>query len=258
MGKYVTYEKEDKISIITINHPPVNALDPKTIKELKEAFDELEMGKEIQVAIITGGGEKAFVAGADITVFPQLDQKGGEALSLEIHEAFNTIDDSEMVVIAAINGLALGGGCELALACDIRIASKDAKLGQPEVNLALIPGAGGTQRLPRLVGPGKAKVLIFTGDMISADEAKEIGLVDKVVDSGTVIDEAKRMAEKILTKGSLAIQAAKRAINRGLDLPLKEALVMEARVFGELFNTKDQKEGARAFLEKRLPKFMGK
>ena len=258
MGEYVNYKIEDKVVIITINHPPVNALNPKMIEQLKEIFDELEEKKEARVAIVTGGGEKAFVAGADISVFPRLDQKGAEEFSSKIHEAFDRIEDSEMVVIAAINGLALGGGCELALACDIRIASEDAKLGQPEVNLAIIPGGGGTQRLPRLVGKGKAKELIFTGDMISADEARKIGLVEKVVPKGEAINEARKMAQKILKKGPLAIQAARRSINQGLGLPFKEALELEINLFAQLFCSEDQKEGARAFLEKRSPKFMGK
>jgi enoyl-CoA hydratase len=165
------------------------------------------------------------------------------------------MEGSKKVVICAINGLALGGGCEVAMACDIRIASEKAKLGQPEVNLGVMPGAGGTQRLPRLVGKGRAMELVFTTDVVSAEEARAIGLVNRVVPPGSLLEEAKKMAKKILAKGPVAITLAKRAINEGLEMDLKEGLKLEAKLFGELFDTFDMREGVKAFLEKRPPRF---
>ena len=207
---------------------------------------------------MTGAGEKAFVAGADITIFPTLDRESGEKFVSELQGVLNRIEELDKVVICAINGLALGGGCELAMACDIRIASEKVKLGQPEVNLSVIPGGGGTQRLPRLVGIGKAKEIIFTADMISAEEAKNIGLVEKVVPAGEAVNEAKKMAKKILSKGPIAIKLAKKAINEGLNMTLRQGLKLEARFFGEICTTEDQKEGGKAFLEKRKPQFKGR
>jgi enoyl-CoA hydratase len=256
--EFVEYLVEEGIAIITINHPPANALDKKTTCELGQVFDELASEKRVKGVILTGAGEKIFVAGADITMFPEMDQKQGEEFSKELQDVFNKIEDFEKVVICAVNGMALGGGCELAMACDIRIASESAKFGQPEVNLGVIPGAGGTQRLPRLVSKGKAKEIIFTGDMISASEAKEIGLVDRLAEKGEAVSEAKKMLNKILEKGPIAIQYAKKAIDEGINMTLSEGLKLETRLFGELFKTEDQKEGAKAFLEKRKPQFKGK
>ena len=212
----------------------------------------------VKVIILTGAGEKIFVAGADITLFPEMDQKAGEEFSRKLQEAFDKIEGLEKVVICAVNGVTLGGGCELAMSCDIRVASENARFGQPEVNLGVIPGAGGTQRLPRLVPKGKAKELIFTGDMISAPEAKEIGLVDRVVSKGEAVSEAKKIAKKIMGKGPIAIKYAKKAIDEGVNMTLSEGLKLERRLFGELFGTEDQKEGAKAFLEKRETQFKGK
>jgi enoyl-CoA hydratase len=252
---YVNYVVEEGIALVTINHPPVNALDQKTVSELGQAMDELEKRPEAKIIILTGGGDKAFVAGADITAFTGLTRVTAEQFALSIQSILLKMEGSKKVVICAINGLALGGGCEVAMACDIRIASEKAKLGQPEVNLGVIPGAGGTQRLPRLVGKGRAMELVFTTDMISAEEARAIGLVNRVVPPGSLLEEAKKMAKKILSKGPVAITLAKRAINEGLEMDLKEGLKLEAKLFGELFDTSDMKEGVKAFLEKRPPRF---
>jgi enoyl-CoA hydratase len=252
---YVNYVVEEGIALVTINHPPVNALDQKTVSELGQAMDELEKRPEAKIIILTGGGDKAFVAGADITAFTGLTRVTAEQFAFSIQSILLKMEGSKKVVICAINGLALGGGCEVAMACDIRIASEKAKLGQPEVNLGVIPGAGGTQRLPRLVGKGRAMELVFTTDMISAEEARAIGLVNRVVPPGSLLEEAKKMAKKILSKGPVAITLAKRAINEGLEMDLKEGLKLEAKLFGELFDTFDMREGVKAFLEKRPPRF---
>jgi enoyl-CoA hydratase len=252
---YVNYVVEEGIALVTINHPPVNALDQKTVSELGQAMDELEKRPEAKIIILTGGGDKAFVAGADITAFTGLTRVTAEQFALSIQSILLKMEGSKKVVICAINGLALGGGCEVAMACDIRIASEKAKLGQPEVNLGVIPGAGGTQRLPRLVGKGRAMELVFTTDMIGAEEARAIGLVNRVVPPGSLLEEAKKMAKKILAKGPVAIAMAKRAVNEGLEMDLKEGLKLEAKLFGELFDTFDMREGVKAFLEKRPPRF---
>ncbi len=252
---YVNYVVEEGIALVTINHPPVNALDQKTVSELGQAMDELEKRPEAKIIILTGGGDKAFVAGADITAFTGLNRVTAEQFALSIQSILLKMEGSKKVVICAINGLALGGGCEVAMACDIRIASEKAKLGQPEVNLGVMPGAGGTQRLPRLVGKGRAMELVFTTDAISADEARAIGLVNRVVPPGSLLEEAKKMAKKILAKGPVAITLAKRAINEGLEMDLKEGLKLEAKLFGQLFDTFDMREGVKAFLEKRSPRF---
>jgi len=254
----VSYVIEEGIAVVTINHPPANALDNKTTYELNEVFEELAKDEDVKAVILTGAGEKIFVAGADISLFPQMGQKEGERFSQELQGVFDKIEGLEKVVICAVNGMALGGGCELAMACDIRIASESAKFGQPEVNLGVIPGAGGTQRLPRLVSKGKAKELIFTGDMITASEAKEIGLVDRVAPKGEAVSEAKNMAKKIMEKCPIAIKYAKKAIDEGVNMTLNEGLKLESKLFGELFTTEDQKEGAKAFLEKRKAQFKGR
>jgi enoyl-CoA hydratase len=256
--RFVNYTVEERVAWVTIDNPPVNTLNSALVGELKAVFEELEQNDDVLVVILRGGGEKAFVAGADIKQFPAMDPAVAEKFASEGNGVFNRIEDFKGPVIAAIQGFALGGGCELAMACDIRLASEDAKLGQPETGLAIIPGYGGTQRMPRLIPTGKAKELIFTGEMIDAAEAMRIGLVDRVVKREHLLDEAKKMARKILDKGPLAIKAAKKAINEGLAVPLREGLRLESRYFGGLFSTEDKDEGARAFLEKRKPVFKGK
>lgn len=257
-GRLAAWQLEDGVAVVTINHPPVNALNRQVMQELDQCLDEIAADANAKALVVTGAGEKAFVAGADISEFPSLTAELGEKMSAAGQAVLDKLEALGIPTIAAINGFALGGGCELSLACDIRVAAENARLGQPEVNLGVIPGYGGTQRLARVVGPGKAKELIFTGDHITAAEAYRIGLVDRLVAVGEALNEAKNLAHTILKKGPLAIKAAKKAINQGLDLPLKEGLKVEAALFGELCNSEDQKEGAKAFLEKRPAQFKGK
>jgi enoyl-CoA hydratase len=255
--RFVNYNLEENVAWVTIDNPPLNTLNTVLMDELGTVFRELEENKDVLIVIVRGGGEKAFVAGADIKQFPTMDQAIAEKFSSAGQDVFNQIENFKGPVIAAIQGFALGGGCELAMACDIRVASEDAKFGQPETGLAIIPGYGGTQRIPRLIPTGKARELIYTGEMIDAMDAMRIGLVDRVVKREDLLDEAGSLAAKILTKGPLAIKAAKKAINGGLALPLREGLKLESRIFGTLFTTEDKNEGALAFLEKRKPLFKG-
>jgi len=257
--KNLIVEINPPIARVTINRPgAMNALNQDVTTELIECFGESLVDHAIGCVIITGAGDKAFVAGADIRQLAKLDEAAGKTLAEQSQAMMQAVQDLPVPVIAAINGFALGGGCELALACDIRLAASTARIGQPEVNLGLIPGFGGTQRLPRLVGRGKALQLILTGDMISAGEALRIGLVDEVHPPEELNARATDMAEKISSRGPLAVRFAKRAIHRGLDLSLEQGLALEAEFFGRLFDTEDQKEGTAAFLEKRPPRFKGK
>lgn len=256
MGERVKFEIEGQIGIATLSRPEkLNALDTKTRMELAEVVEEAE--KSVRVLIITGSG-KAFAAGADINELLQRDPvKALEATKLGT-DLFSRIEELEIPVIAAINGFALGGGCELAMACDMRIASEKAKFGQPEINLAIIPGAGGTQRLPRLVGLGMAKRLVLTGEIIDAQTALRIGLVDEVVEHEKLMERGKEVAMKIVEKSPLAVKIAKKALNASLNMPLREGLKYEASLFSLLFSSEDAKEGMRAFLEKRKPEFKGR
>jgi len=256
--KNITVETDGHLAIMTISRPKaLNALNDETLTEMDDAFHDLENNGQTRVMILTGA-EKAFVAGADIGELMQADDEGGRMISTKGNTLFKTIEDSGIVSIAAINGFALGGGCELAMACDIRIASEKAKLGQPEVSLGVIPGYGGTQRLSRLVGKGKAKELILTGDMVKADQALSIGLVDRVVSPESLMDEVRKMAEKILSKGPIAVRLAKAAINFGSETSLVEGIAFEIQKFSEIFGTEDKNEGTKAFLEKRAPDFKDK
>ena len=250
-------EKADGIGLITINRPEVrNALDPETWRELMQAVEAMAADKDVGVIIITGAGDKSFVAGADIgrmqerTIFDGFEAPAQGALT--------RLENTEKPIIAAINGFALGGGCELALACDIRIASDRAKLGQPEVNLGIMPGAGGTQRLASLVGAGKAKELIFTGDIIDAAEAERIGLVNKVVPHEELMDAARGMARKILSKAPLAVRMSKIAINARIKWGPEAGMQIERLGQTALITTEDMQEGTGAFLEKRKPSFKGR
>ncbi len=257
--KNLLVKVEPPIATVTINRPNVlNALDDETIAELWVAFLLLEKNEAVRVILLTGGGDKAFVAGADINELKAADVLASRAKCDQGQGLLLKIEEMDKVVIAVINGFALGGGCEIAMAADIRIAADTAKLGQPEVNLGIIPGYGGTQRLPRLVGEGKAKELIFTGDVIDANEAFRIGLVDKVLPKDQLMAEAKKMAEKIASKGPLAIAAAKRAIRIGLAADLRTACAIEAAEFVALASSEDKMEGTCAFLEKRKANFKGK
>jgi len=251
-------EKNNSTLLVTINREQaLNSLNKETIAELQSAFDEYQSDSEIRCVIITGAGSKSFVAGADIAELAELDQAGGETLSRNGLKLMQTIQDFPWPVIAAINGFALGGGCELALACDIRLASTKAKLGQPEVSLGLIPGYGGTQRLARLVGRGKATQLIMTGEMIRADEAYRIGLVDELCEPEELMDKAQAMANEIASKAPLAIKKAKECINGGLEMTLAEGCNLEMKKFSEVCGTNDKTEGTKAFMEKRKPDFKG-
>lgn len=247
----VLLKKENNIGILSINRPDeLNSLNSAVLSELNMVIDEISIDDDIHVLIITGEG-RAFVAGADIGEMKNKNSMEAREFADKGLSVFRKIELMEKPVIAAINGFALGGGCELAMCCDIRIASDKAKFGQPEVGLGITPGFGGTQRLARLVGLGNAKELIFTGDIIKADEALRIGLVNKVVDSSELMDKVKEVAEKIASKGQLAIRFAKTAINRGVETDLATGMVIERELFSLCFATKDQKEAMAAFLEKR-------
>jgi len=256
-SKTVDCEIYDGLAVVTLNNPPFNALNATVMSDLEHILEELSINRSVQVVIITGAGEKAFVAGADIKQFTGMTPSSGKDLVRLGHKILAKIKVLNQPVIAAIHGLALGGGCELALACDIRIASENALFGFPEVSLGIIPGYGGTQRLPRLVGPSRAMALICTGDPIKADEAFRIGLVDTIVPVGQALDEAKSMANKIMSRGPLAVQAAKKSILTGMEMTLEEGLMFEADAFAGLCGTDDQKEGAEAFLSRRKPVFVG-
>lgn len=259
--KYETLleEREDAVAIVTLNRPTVlNALNALMIRELGLALAAIDDDARIRATILTGAGDRAFAAGADIGELAALPNalagaelaRAGQRLTLQI-ERMGT------PVIAAVNGFALGGGCELAMACDIRIASDRAKFGQPEINLGLIPGYGGSQRMTRLVGRGMALLMCLSGEMIDAAQAQRLGLVERIVPHADLMTETKRIAGTIAAKSPLAVAAAKRAIDRGSSLPLAEALELEALYFGSLFGTHDSAEGTKAFLEKRQPNFTG-
>lgn len=245
-------EVENEIAVVTINRPKaLNALNSETISELNECLKAIEARDDIKVVILTGSGQKSFVAGADISEMVNQNPAQGRAFGLLAKEAFGRLENMRQVTIAAVNGFALGGGCEISMSCDFRVASDNAKFAQPETGLGIIPGFGGTQRLPRLVGKGIAKEMIYTCDMISAQRAYEIGLVNHVVSQEELIDTCKKIANKILDKGNYAVSIAKQAINMGLDMDLNNGLTLEANLFGLTMSTADKKEGMTAFLEKR-------
>ena len=249
------FKKEGNIGILSINRPKaLNALNSATLKEINQAIDMIEKDDEVHILILTGEG-RAFVAGADISEMKVLNAHEAREFAKLGSGTFRKIELMEKPVIAAVNGFALGGGCELSMCCDIRIASEKAKFGQPEVGLGIIPGFAGTQRLSRLVGLGRAKELIFTADMIDANEAYRIGLVNKVVPAEELMNEAMGLANKILSKGQLAVRFAKTSINRGAETDIETGMAIERDLFGLCFATEDQKEGIGAFLEKRSPNY---
>ncbi|EGO61827.1 short-chain-enoyl-CoA hydratase [Acetonema longum] len=253
------YEKDGGIGFVTLNRPKaLNALNAALMKEISHLMDQIAADPTVQVVIITGSGEKSFVAGADITEMQPMSAVEGRNWGKFGQATFDKIEKLPQPVIAAVNGFALGGGCELAMACDIRIASEKAKFGQPEVSLGITPGFGGTQRLSRLVGKGRAKELLFTGDLIDAQEAYRIGLVNKVTAPEELLNAAKALAQKIMSRAPVAVQVCKAAVNEGLDVDLDSGVAYEAEVFGLCFATGDQKEGMAAFVEKRPAKFTGK
>ena len=249
---------QDGILTITINRPDkLNALNKDVIKELGQAIDEVYRSADVRAAIITGAGEKAFVAGADISEFSELNTEEGAALARRGQMIFQKIEQSPKPVIAAVNGFALGGGCELAISCHFRTASENARFGQPEVNLGLIPGYGGTQRLTQLIGKGKAMELMMTADMVGADEAKSLGLVNHVFAAADLMAETRKIVLKILTKAPVAITQVIACVNEAASCD-PEGFENEVRRFGACFATEDVREGTGAFLEKRKPAFAGK
>ncbi|MDA2933914.1 enoyl-CoA hydratase-related protein [Acidobacteria bacterium AH-259-D05] len=257
--KKLKIEIEDRVALVTINQPEVmNSLNEVTIEELERAFHARLVEEDVGAVILTGAGEKAFVAGADIGELAEMDPLGGRLKSIRGHRLMDLIENFPKAVIAAINGFCLGGGCELALACHMRMAAEKAQIGLPEVKLGLIPGYGGTQRLSRLVGKGRAMEMILSGESISAQEALRMGLVNEVVAAGELIPRCRKLAGKILVNGPLAVRYSIEVINSGLEMPLWEATRLEATFFGLSCATRDMKEGTRAFIEKRKPEFEGK
>ena len=255
----LVYEKRNGIGYVTINRPEkLNALNQKVMAELRACFENIQEDKEVRAVILSGAGEKSFVAGADVSELAVQDPVEGQQTSTRGQTTLDLIENLGKPVIAAVNGYALGGGCELAMACTLRIASENARFGQPEVKLGIIPGYAGTQRLPRLVGKGRAMELILTGEPISAQEAYRIGLVNQVVASKDLIAAAEAVARKIMTNGPLAVKFSIEAVNHGMEMTQAEGQFLEATLFGLCCTTADMKEGTRAFLEKRPPTFVGK
>ena len=255
----VLFEKKQAIAYVTINRPKVlNALNMATMNELRNVFTELRKDPEVRVVVLTGAGEKSFVAGADIGELQKNDPVQAKEYTHRGQAVLDLIENLGKPVIACINGFALGGGCEIAMACTMRLASENAKLGQPEVKLGIIPGYGGTQRLPRLVGKGIAMQLLLTGEMISAQEAHRIGLVNEVVPASQLVSRAEAIAQAIVKNAPLAIQYCLEAVNHGMEMTLQEGLFLEASLFSVSCATEDKKEGTTAFLEKRAANFGGK
>jgi enoyl-CoA hydratase/carnithine racemase len=255
----VLYEKKGPIAYVTLNRPKVlNALNQRTWQDLKAAFEDARDDADVRGAILTGAGDKAFIAGADIGELAKVNAIDAERSSTFGQGVLNLIENLGKPVVAAINGFALGGGCETAMACTIRLASESARFGQPEVKLGVPPGGGGTQRLPRLVGKGRALQLILSGEMISAQEAYRIGLVNEVVPAADLIPRAEAILKQILTNAPLAVRCSIEAVNKGLDTSQTEGLALEASFFGLCAGTEDKQEGTQAFLQKRAPKFQGR
>lgn len=258
MTELVHLEKNEGVAIVTIDNPPMNVLSRQVTQELGEVFAALAEDTEVIAAILTGAGSRAFMAGADIKEFPQslgLEKEEFKRNNGNSHEILNFIADLPKPTIAVLNGLAFGGGCELALTCDIRIAEAHVKVGLPEIKLGLFPGGGGTQRLPRLIGPSKAKELMFLGEPLSAEEALKIGLVNQVVESGKGMETGLSMAKKMASYSLQALSRIKTAVNEGFDTSFGQGMEIEAELFAQVFQTEDVKEGVRAFIEKRAPSF---
>jgi len=255
----ILFELEGGIATITFNRPKaLNALNSDLLSEFGQALDEIAANDDIRVLILTGSGEKAFVAGADISELATLNALQGKQFAEKGHSAIGKLQKLSIPVIAAVNGFALGGGSEIALACDFIYASEEAKFGLPEITLGLIPGFGGTQRLPRLIGKNMAKELIFTGRMLSAKEAAEIGMVNNVVGAADLMEKVNKTAMAIASKGKVSLRAAKYAVNKGMDTDLDTGCVIEIDAFALCMASHDAAEGTRAFLEKRKPDFKGK
>ena len=257
--QFIKYEVDGGIATITLNRPQVlNALNDDTLLEIREAMSLAGKDQNIRVVIFTGAGEKAFAAGADIEGFVTADMEEGRYHGKLFQDTVNDIDNSSKVTVAAVNGYALGGGMEVCLGCDVIFASNRAKFGLPEITLGIIPGGGGTQRLPRVVGKYKAKELILTGDFIDAEEAWRLGIVNKVVEPEELMNTAIEFAQKIVKLGPIAVRAGKTAISRGSEVDLNTGLAIELEAFSLLFGTEDMHEGTKAFVEKRKPEFKGK
>ena len=257
--KNVLYEKKGAIAYVTLNRPKVlNALNQQTWEDLRAAFEEARDDTEVRGVILTGAGDKAFIAGADISELVNITAVEAQKSSSYGQAVLNLIEDLGKPVAAAVNGFALGGGCETAMACTIRVASENAKFGQPEVKLGVIPGGGGTQRLPRLVGKGRALQLILSGEMIDAQEAYRIGLVNEVVPAADLIKRAEAILKQIFANAPIAVKFALEAVNKGLETSLAEGLSLEAALFGLCAGTEDKKEGTQAFLQKRAAQFQGR
>ncbi|HSE83432.1 MAG TPA: enoyl-CoA hydratase-related protein [Thermodesulfobacteriota bacterium] len=256
----IVYERESNdIGTLTINRPKVlNALNWKTLREIRSFLEDILPKENLKVLIVTGAGDKAFVAGADIAEMSDMNDREFQEYVDFAHRVYELIESESSPCIAAINGYALGGGCELALSCDIRIASEKAKLGFPEVKLGIFPGWGGTQRVTRILGLGRTKELVFTGEMIDAEEAARIGLVEKVVPHDKVMEEVRRIANIVAKRGPIAVRLAKAAINAGSEMDLNKALLLEKTLVSLCFGSEDRIEGMKAFLEKREPSFKGK
>jgi enoyl-CoA hydratase len=253
------FERDGAVAIVTINRPKVlNALNAQTLDELYRVIVELKQDERARVVILTGAGDKSFVAGADINELAVQTPTSGREHALAGQHVLDAIENMGKPVIAAINGYALGGGCELAMACTLRIAADTAKLGQPEITLGLLPGYAGTQRLPRLVGTGKALEMILTGALVGAEEAQRIGLVNRVVPAALLMVEARKLADQLATSAPIAMRYIISAVNKGVEMPFAEACQYEATLFGLIASTDDMREGTTAFLEKRKPEFKGK
>ena len=256
--KSLLVEVENNIATITINRPPVNPLNTQVFNELSDVFSKLDEEDDVLAIVLTGSGEKAFVAGADISEMAGLDLVGINKMNKVSRSVFTQIENSTKPVIAALNGMALGGGLELALVCDLRISTEKAKFAFPEVGLGIIPGGGGTQRLPKIVGQGIAKELLYFGEMFDAVRALELGIVNKVVPAEEVIPGAKEWAKKLAQKPPVALQMVKQAVNAGSNTDIESGLIIEAACFGNAFSTEDRKEGLNAFVEKRKPVYIGR
>lgn len=254
MDVHISYQ--DNIAVIAIRNPPLNALNKALVERLSAVFDEVKDGT--RAVVITGAGDRAFVAGADISQFPTLDDKSGMDLVRHGQRVYRKIEQFHLPVVCAVNGFALGGGLELAMACDIRVASRNAKFGLPEATLGICPGYGGTQRLPRIIGKGSAKKMMYTGEAISAQEAFDCGLCDVLAEEGEALSEAIKLAQKICRAAPQAVQAIKKLVNDGMETDQEAAIELEAQAFGKLCLTRDKNEGVNAFFEKRKPVFLGR
>ena len=252
-------ERDGAVAVVTINRPKVlNALNSQTITELEQTMRELQQDEGVRAIVLTGAGEKSFVAGADINELAVLSPAEGQRHARRGQSVFDAIENLGKPVIAAINGFALGGGCELAMACTVRIAADTARLGQPEINLGIMPGYAGSQRLPRLVGKGRALEILLTGDMVSAARAFEIGLVNKVVPAADLMADARKLAASLASKAPIAVRYILEAVQHGCEMPLADAQYLEASLFGLVASTDDMREGTRAFLEKRAAAWQGR